>query len=77
MQGEQDAILEMTAAGKSAHPIGPTLGQNPAYIRHIHRQAAGGIIHASQTEDPLAEDRIPSISKERHPGIPLEIPSRP
>jgi pyruvate formate lyase activating enzyme len=68
-----DLIMQSTAAGVSSKALGQMLGKDPSYTRHIRSKVQRGLWTESRRAQLFIEDGRVRFSKERRPGIPVNI----
>ena len=73
-QEEVEQLMELSEAGVSSRVLGKKLGKDPSYIRYVRSKVRRGVWQYEKEEGAILEGERVRFFKEKHPGIPLEIP---
>ena len=73
-QEEVDQLMELSEVGTSSRVLGTKLGKNPSYPRHVRSKVRRGVWQYEKAGSAILEGERVRFYKEKHPGIPLEIP---
>lgn len=68
---EMQAIMDLSAAGRSSREIGEIFGKSGSYIRHLRVKIKSGRVQNTKTAHPYIENGYLRFPNERRPGIPL------
>ena len=70
---DMQAVMDLSARGKSSREIGAMFGKSGSYIRHLRVKIRDGRVTDTKTSRAYVENGFLRFPNERQPGLPVKI----